>query len=57
MPDSTQFKVHRRFDRIARLTGVNGMESLHNAHVMVIGLGGVGSYAAEGLVRSGIGRI
>ena len=53
----TKFKVHRRFDRIARLTGVEGMERLQNAHVMVIGLGGVGSYAAEALARSGIGRI
>ena len=57
MPESTPFKVHRRFDRIARLTGVGGLESLHNAHVMVIGLGGVGSYAAEGLARSGVGRL
>ena len=57
MPESTEFKVHRRFDRIARLTGVNGMESLHDAHVMVIGLGGVGSYAAEGLARSGVGKL
>ena len=57
MPQSTPFKVHRRFDRIARLTGVNGLELLHNAHVMVIGLGGVGSYAAEGLARSGVGKL
>ena len=35
MPETKPFKVHRRFDRIARLTGVNGLESLHDAHVMV----------------------
>ena len=57
MPETKPFKVHRRFDRIARLTGVNGLESLHDAHVMVVGLGGVGSYAAEGLARSGVGKL
>src|SRR6056300_1666494 len=57
MPETKDFKVHRRFDRIARLTGVEGLKSLHEAHVMVIGLGGVGSYAAEALARSGVGRL
>jgi tRNA A37 threonylcarbamoyladenosine dehydratase len=33
------------------------MERLANARVVVFGLGGVGSYAAEGLVRSGIGHL
>ena len=53
----TMFKVHRRFDRIARLTGYDGMKKLAEAHVMVVGLGGVGSFAAEALLRSGIGQI
>ena len=57
METKTPFKIHRRFDRMARLTGVDGMEKLANAHVMVIGLGGVGSHAAESLARSGIGRL
>jgi tRNA A37 threonylcarbamoyladenosine dehydratase len=33
------------------------MERLSNAHVVIFGLGGVGSFAAEGLARSGVGRL
>jgi len=33
------------------------MEKLAGSHVIVVGLGGVGSYVAEGLVRSGVGRL
>lgn len=51
------FKLSRRFDRTARLVGDEGMERLAAAHVVVFGLGGVGSYAVEGLVRSGIGQL
>src|SRR6187401_1382395 len=51
------FKLHRRFDRTGRLLGDAGMERLSNAHVIVFGLGGVGSYAVEGLVRSGVGHL
>src|SRR5437667_2678689 len=51
------FKLHRRFDRTARLIGDAGMERLWGAHVIVFGLGGVGSYAVEGLVRSGVGHL
>ncbi|QAT83514.1 ThiF domain-containing protein [Corallococcus coralloides] len=51
------FKLSRRFDRTARLLGDNAMERLANAHVVVFGLGGVGSFTAEGLVRSGVGRL
>jgi len=46
-----------RFGGIARLTGIDGLERLHAAHVCVIGLGGVGSWAAEALARSGIGAL
>lgn len=49
--------AQRRFDRLVRLTSVDGFRRLEDAHVVVIGLGGVGGYAAEGLVRSGIGKI
>lgn len=47
----------RRFERLARLIDYDGMMKLRNAHVMVVGLGGVGSWCAEALVRSGIGTI
>ncbi|MCX6127352.1 MAG: ThiF family adenylyltransferase, partial [Proteobacteria bacterium] len=45
----------RRFDRLARLIDYDGIMKLRRAHVMVVGLGGVGSWCAEALVRSGIG--
>lgn len=51
------YTLHRRFDRMGRLVGDENMAKLFNIHVMVIGLGGVGSWAAESLARSGIGRL
>lgn len=51
------FKLSRRFDRTGRLLGEAGMEKLARAKVIVLGLGGVGSYAVEGLVRSGVGNL
>lgn len=52
-----EYKLHRRFDRMGRLVGDDGMERLFKARVAVIGLGGVGSFAAESLARSGVGRL
>ncbi len=51
------YRLHRRFDRMGRLIGDDSMKKLMNSHVMVIGLGGVGSWAAEALTRSGIGEV
>jgi tRNA threonylcarbamoyladenosine dehydratase len=51
------FKLSRRFDRTGRLLGDEAMERLAAARVVVFGLGGVGSYAVEGLVRSGVGHL
>jgi tRNA A37 threonylcarbamoyladenosine dehydratase len=51
------YRLHRRFDRMGRLVGDPGMQRLMGAHVMVIGLGGVGSFAAESLARSGVGEL
>ena len=50
-------RQHRRFDRTARLVGEDGMARLTAAHVVVVGVGGVGGYAVECLVRSGVGRL
>lgn len=46
-----------QFSRLRLLIGQEGMEKLHNAHIALFGIGGVGGYAAEALVRSGIGKI
>lgn len=53
----TRYRLHRRFDRMGRLVGDAKMERLFASHVVVIGLGGVGSFAAESLLRSGVGRL
>lgn len=47
----------RRFGGITRLYGREGLERLAAAHVAVVGIGGVGSWAAEALARSGVGEI
>lgn len=45
------------FSRTQSLIGKDAMEKLRAANVLIFGLGGVGSYAAEALVRSGVGAI
>ncbi len=49
--------MDQRFSRTERIFGVDGMERLRNSCVAVFGVGGVGSYIAEGLARSGVGHI
>ena len=46
-----------RFGALARLFGEKAVERLRRAHVCVIGLGGVGSWAVEALARSGVGTL
>jgi len=46
-----------RFSRLELLVGKEGVARLEGASVAVFGIGGVGSYAAEGLARAGIGRL
>lgn len=46
-----------RFGGVARLYGRKALSRFKNSHVAVIGLGGVGSWAAEALARSGIGEL
>ena len=49
--------MENRFERSEALIGKDGQQKLNNSHVAVFGLGGVGSYAVESLVRAGIGSI
>ena len=47
----------RRFGGMARLYGVDGSASIAKAHAVIVGVGGVGSWAAESLARSGVGEL
>lgn len=47
----------QRFNGITRLYGISGAEQLKQARVIVIGIGGVGSWVAEALARTGVGTI
>ncbi len=46
--------IERRFGGLSRLYGADGAARIRAAHVVVVGLGGVGSWAAEALARSGV---
>lgn len=47
----------QRFGGIARLYGQTALERLRQAHICVIGIGGVGSWVVEALARSGVGKM
>ena len=47
----------RRFGGLARLYGTAGAQQIRQAHIVVVGLGGVGSWAAEAAARSGVARL
>jgi tRNA A37 threonylcarbamoyladenosine dehydratase len=49
--------LQRRFGGMARLHGAEAAARIAAAHVCVIGIGGVGSWAAEALARSGVARL
>jgi tRNA threonylcarbamoyladenosine dehydratase len=49
--------LQRRFGGLERLYGTGGAAAIRDAHVAVVGIGGVGSWAAEALARSGVGEL
>lgn len=57
MTQSLTDAYQQRFSGIGRLYGQQSLYALARAHFVVIGLGGVGTWAAEAIVRSGIGQI
>lgn len=46
-----------RFIRTEKLIGKDNLEKLKNSHIAVFGIGGVGGYVTEALIRAGIGKI
>ena len=63
-PNSSQISVlslpslsERRFGGMARLYGIDGASRIASAHVLIVGIGGVGSWIAESLARSGVGKL
>ncbi|MBV5268273.1 MAG: ThiF family adenylyltransferase, partial [Burkholderiaceae bacterium] len=51
---SQSVDVDRRFSGLERIYGVEGAKAIRGSRVLVVGLGGVGSWAAEALARSGV---
>jgi tRNA threonylcarbamoyladenosine dehydratase len=49
--------MNERFQGLDRLYGTGSVAKLANAHVCIVGIGGVGSWAVEALARSGVGRL
>ncbi|AEC20570.1 hypothetical protein PT7_2030 [Pusillimonas sp. T7-7] len=57
MSDAVSLDLERRFGGLERLYGPASLGSLSAAHVAVAGIGGVGSWCAEALARTGIGAL
>ena len=55
--DSSLLTPHSPFQRLSLLTSEDALKKLKKTSVLVFGAGGVGSWTAEALVRSGIGKI
>lgn len=57
VPPVCEIDFERRFGGVARLYGAPALARFRSAHVCVIGVGGVGSWAVEALARSAIGEL
>ncbi len=62
LPDSSipvfeEIDFKRRFSGLSRLYGADPAQKVQSSHVVVVGIGGVGSWVAEALARSGVGRL
>ena len=49
--------LDRKFEGTINLYGIEGHKKIANSHIVIIGIGGVGSWAAESLIRSGVKKI
>ena len=57
MSEAVGYSEKEIFQRTELLLGGDALAAMKAAKVIVLGVGGVGSWCAEGLVRSGIGRL
>src|SRR5690606_12280185 len=57
MSDATSVDFQRRFGGLERLYGPSSLGQLTKQHVVVAGIGGVGSWCVEALARTGVGAI
>ena len=57
LPTSVELDMDRRFSGVRRLYGEQGLQRLQAAHVLVIGIGGVGSWTVEALARNAVAKL
>ena len=57
IPLISELDIKRQFGALSRLYGVIGAQRISSAHIVIVGIGGVGSWSAEALARSGVSRL